>query len=437
MSNYGEQIKKTRTLLGILQKDLTDSGLSRVHICDLENGKSKLVTIKALRLYEKFIYFSLLRNIEIDIDFDKLFNEDSEYFILKECYKEIYYLKGSEVELSSEKLIHTLNRFKNKNLKKTKFFLLSTIAEGFYKLKDYEESYIFYVEALTSLKYDLDLLNIEIFESTLKSFQVVSAKLDKGVDVVKFYEDLILYQRSNKLQVSKYAFYNLALFEKIAQNYESSLTHLDKHIRLYPKMALDEKFDVQIMRAAVLMNVGEYNNALSIYSLLIDTVDASNDPKRLSMVCSNAINFVVKKNIPDQSDFLNLCFEIISKILKDNREIFSNRYNVYSNLGQVLMYVNAYKESMKYFMQAFKEYAKSKLSYKYDYLILLEESFSSFKSNKKLDELVNMFIIVTVEELDNMEKILYYKILSKILFDQNSIDENIIRNLKNIFNTGG
>lgn len=415
---YGLQIKRARKKLKIIQEDLTDSGISRVHICDIESGKSKLVAVKAMKMYEKLLYFSLLQDCKIEINFDGLFLSESEYHYIKKCYNELFSIIHKK-KVSEDRLYKLLNDYRHKDLKRLKFFWLTTIADGFNKLGNYKESYRYYFDALSTIKYDLNELNYALYERSILSFHNVSAKIGRASCLIDLYDDLLKYLEYNNLQVNRSIYYNLSLLEKRLGNNEKSLELIDKYNHLHANMPLSKKINVQIIRASLLISLDNYTEAMNIYSFILPKINLETDSNRFIEACSEIVNCIVANNLEYQA-ILSLCEELILKLISTRSNKAANTSKAYTYLGKIYESREMKADAYKAYLKSFKTFEND---LEYEFLVLIENSYNCYRLNNEIDKLARHFLNVNYEILENDDKLFYCRILSIFMFDCNSLDK--------------
>lgn len=425
--NFGKEFKKTRTKLGLLQKDLSDSGISRNHISDIESNKSAITPVKALKLYEKLVYFSLISDIEIDIKFDSIFKSDSIYFIMKKCYEDIIYMKKNLHNYLWNDCINILHEYQNKNLGTINFFLLITLADKLTKNEDYEHAYQLYRNALLTLRYDLNNLNIVTFENALENFVHISTTIQKTDFVVELYKDIENFKIKKNLTFRNNTYYTMYIFEKNRSNMVSALKYLDKYIQANYSISFNDKINMQLERALILINLNRFDDAINIYSTLIGIIDSKKYPENMIEICSSTINTIVKHNIANQNHLLNIASKSLNFFSDKN-----NNFKLIINLGQVESYIGNHITAKKYFLKAFSEYERFFNNKSTDYLNIIIDSFTSFKESNSLPRLVRTFMKIKLNNLDDNGQILYYKILSKFLYNQEHLNDKLINNLKSL-----
>lgn len=428
---YGDQIKEARIQLGITQKDLVDSGISRVHITDLESGKSKLVKVKAHKIYLQLVFLALSKKIPLHLNFDPLFAKDDHYFHIKRCYEDlrVYIEKDSAVSL--EKNNQVFHSHINHDIGPLKFILLSFTGSTYLAFNENTKAYECLKDALNTCKYDLNPTVLPIFQETFTHFRVLCANLCLGHEVLKIYKTLNFYCMVNQVPYKKFTYFNMALFEKINKNYARALEYLNKQVEVEPIISCQDNIDYQITRAAILMHLGHYVDAINIYTTLLTKSKDSIHPKKLSIACSSLIHFIVKYKIHHQAELLQVCNEVLVDLLEDRPHLFKNRFKTYSNLGQVAFYEGAFKKSLDFFNKAFTAYGTSDLNYGVDYITLITEAYPTYMKTGHTSSLYRVLMKFDLAGACDKSRSLYMTLLANLMYNQSTIkDKHFISLMK-------
>jgi len=419
--NYGDQIKQARIQLGLLQKDLIDSGISRVHITDLESGKSNLVKVKAIKIYEKLTYYSLVKRIPIQLTFDPLLSDNETYQDMKACYRDLCPYLTKDQYISNYDNCRIYSHHINKKIGSMIFFLLSLTGSKALENDDKQLAYKNLKGALISMQYHLKEDIIDYFDDIFYDFKKVCYHLSIGEEVISIYMHLNNFLLTHDMPLRRYTYFNMALFEKISHNYQQALDYLNKQITTEPIISLQDNIDYQITRAAILMHLGHYADAINIYALLLSDRDKMDEVDQLSIVCSNIIHFIVKFDIQHQESLLSISRSILEESLETNKKQLSDRYKAYSNLGQVAFYEGKYTQACRYFTQAFQSYDHQNLTYTIDYLTLIEEALPCFLENDQVTQIISYLSQYKMQEAKDKEKLLYTSILTKVIYKYSGI----------------
>lgn len=413
MKTIGDQIREARKLLKLKQIQLTDAGISRVHISDVEHGKSKLVTGKAIKIYKKLLFYSLLKNIKVELSFDSIVDSD-DYHLLKSYYDAFDF----DDKLSLKKGV-SLNDFENtykfSKLGDLGIFYHHVLSTSNIEDKSFEKAYYHCNESLILQISILKNETLPFFEDTFKSFRKIASKLEKGHQVVRHYMTLIDYYQLHRMPIQKYTYFNIALFSKMDHDYNQALQYINLEIEHNPECSTEDYLDYQYTKASILMYLNRQDEALEIYNHLLLLKDIENHPKKWSIVCSNFIHFACKYRIEKEKKLVLLCKNQLEKLLETEPEMFYQRYKTFSNLGQACHFLDRDDDAKAYFKKAFDAYTNSHIPYAYNYLELIQEALISnyFSEETCIIKCLNK---VSFEALSLKEENLYKAILIKFMF---------------------
>lgn len=410
--NYGLQIRETRKKLGLTQTHLTSSGISRVYITDLESGKAILepdIPNKVERAYQismKLMYFSLVKDIHVEINFDDLFPKDHLYFISKACYETIISISDNETEASLKALEDI---YLNQPIDYLKFFLLKSIGEVYEKLKLMDNAIRVYRLALRSFKYKLVDSFVDIYKSTLYNYLFLVDDIDDSKEIVDLFEFVLSYSMAHNISLKNYDYYNMALFSLKAFAYEEGLGYIEQQEKYYSS-GLDDDVSYKIIKTGLLQGLGKYDEAHRVYKELM-TYDSIDSRSKL-LIHSNYINFIAKYAYNDQ--LLRKSMDVVEAMIQEDIKV--NHYT-YGNLGQGYFKLKEYEKAYDQFTLAFKDYKKSDNVTMHNYLTLITEAYLTYTKLHKCYELIDYLKVIELDDLHSKEKTLLMEIIINLLYD--------------------
>jgi tetratricopeptide (TPR) repeat protein len=404
-------IRTARQTLGITQTDLTSPGLSRVYITDLESGKATLSpnipnkVTRAFQIYKKLIYFSLIKKIPLELDFDELFDQSHEYYKYKTCYEDIMSL-----ESDSQFDILYLNEleidYMAQNLEDFKIFLLVALARR-YKPLDSSKATELYRIALTISKYKINKSIMEYYKDVLYEYMIISNDEANSLVIVDLFEYINQYSEANNIAIGKYVYYNIALHYKKAFNYKKSNHYIELQKTYYPG-DYEDYLSNQIIKAGNHSSLGEITETIAIYDELF-RIDDKYKPQLL-MIYSNAINFIVKHQL-DQKMMLETSIQGIESLVKYHYTESRIKHYTFANLAQGYAQLKRFEEAYIQFNNAFKELEKENAITSYSYLMVATESFKTYIALNKAQEILLYLAPLKFDTLSEREKILYMRII--------------------------
>lgn len=410
--NYGLQIRETRKKLGLTQTHLTSSGISRVYITDLESGKAILepdIPSKVERAYQitmKLMYFSLVKDIPIDLTFDDLFPKDHLYFVSKACYETILHVKENETKASLKSLEDI---YLNQPIDYLKFFLLKSIGQVYEKLSLKDSAIRVYQLALRSFKYKLEKSFIDVYKTTLYNYLFLVDDIDDSKEIVDLFEFVLSYSMTHNLSLNKYDYYNMALFSLKAFAHEAGLGYIEEQANYYSG-GPDDDVSYGIVKTGLLQGLKKYEEAQLVYDELL-TYESIDDHSKL-LIHSNHINFI--SNYSNNDDLLKKSMAVVEELLR--KKVKANHYT-YGNLGQGYHRLKAFEKAYEQFVLAFKAYDLSDNVTMHNYLTLISEAYLTFTRLHKCDELISYLEKIKLDDLHSREKNLFMKIIINLLYD--------------------
>jgi len=415
--SYSQIIRESRKKLGITQTDLTSPGISRVYITDIESGKATFQASipnkvnRAFQIYKKLLEFSLIKNTPLDLNFDALFPENHPYFKIKSCY--LYLLELKSVKVFNENLLSKSQTFIDYELENIKFYLIAQLAIS-YRHHDIDLSRKYFRIALISQKYNINKHNIEFYINIINHFIYIANDEINASVIVEALDYVITFSEKNALKINTHIYYHMALYNKIAFNFEESI----KYLKIVEDTASLSQYDYikcEIIKAGSYNSLNKNEEALDIFLQLISMDNDYNDLKMLYY--GNCINFIVKNKL-DQTEIVNQCIESLSYIVGNYEQKIEA--NTYSNLGQGYAYNNQYDQAYICFEKAFEVLREDKNATLYNLLMVITESFVTYMNIDKLDELIGYLKTVTTTTFTDKENILYMKVLLTLThYDKN------------------
>ena len=409
--DYSQTIRTARNKLGITQTDLTSPGLSRVYITDIESGKATLSpnipnkVTRAFQIYKKLIYFSLIKKVHIELDFDELFDQSHDYFRYKTCYEDIITLQSDSVFD-----LHYLNELEidyvTQDLEELKIFLLVALARR-YKVFNKAKSTELYRVALTTSKYKINKHILDYYKAVLFEYMSLCDDESNSLVIIELYEYINQYSESNNIAIGKYAYYNIALYYKKAFMYKESNQYIKLQETYYPG-DYEDYLTNQIIKAGNHSKLNELDDALILYSKLFKIDEKYKS--QLLMIHSNAINCIVTHQL-DEKDILLTSINYLESLVKSHYEASRVKHYTYANLAQGYAYLDQLEEAYNQFEKAFLLLEKESVITRYSYLIVITECFKTYINLDKSDDLLDYLKPLNYNSLSEREKILYMRII--------------------------
>lgn len=414
MTYYGGLIKQTREQLHLFQKDLSDSGISRVYVSDLESGKTNPTPIKALKIYENFLFQSCLKSIPVKIEFDFLLKKSTLYWTLKNCYESILKLNSFHkgiTNLSEKTIENYVSLYQHEDIKRLKYFFFINIAYSYLKIGNNEKSYIFFVSALRLWQYDLKFENLRSYENSLNSFIKLCDSMNSTDYIVDFINCINYFKKDNNLNIDAISYYNLASIEQKRNNFDNALKHINKYIdNISATEFIKLKYNILILKSTILVDLKKYKTGISIIERLLETPENLDNFCYLQGISYSAIKFIINNNLQGYNELLN---KSINNLLMIKKIIGVLPIDILIKIGELYYFRKNYSQSYEFYRQAIEANHQNNLSNQH-FEIIISSSKTYMKLNKG-SELLRLMESVAVEKLTINESIKYYKLLSHIM----------------------
>lgn len=417
--------------LNLEKNELKYSILSKDEFKHFELGTLKLKPNKLFLIFKELLLFSLLKRIKINLNFDEFLLHKPEYLILLDFYEEIFRLKEKE-SFDKDDIQNFITKYDIIYFDEYIFFIFSYSGKKYYDLKYFYMAFELTLKSLSLWKNQLSLKKIISFELAHNDLQDISQSLNIFFDALFYYNIIIDYKNSNQLKLDVFTYHNIALFHRIAGNINESFFYLRKFKTTNGDLNESDNIRYKLAITMTTLLANDFEKAAELYTELLIEIDEDKYPHFLSYVCTNSILAIVNLKIQNIDSLLELSYQILIKMISENKTFVKNRYLLYSHIGLALAFVKSYLESLIYFYDAFRIYEELKLPKDYRYFSLLFESYDSFKNTNKLNNLVELF-------LDNYEHTLNFsnykfethtnKLLSQFFLDKEFISLKLFNKL--------
>lgn len=407
--------------------------MSREYISDVERGKSKLITRKAQALIHKLLINSLSKNIYIPLKMDEHLINELDLLDILNCYEILFNQKENLVS-NPEKYLLNLIEIVTIPYSDFRFFVLVEISKQYTILNNIEFAYRYMTTALEIAFQNYNDSSIFNIEMNLKHYRQLAFRLEKGIDIIRFYNQLINNNSILEQASPPFMYYNLALFEKIESDYVSSLTHLEIELDCNQNMMKSDYIDLLILKASLLFKLNRYHEAINIYNkIMIGEFEYLSTSRRI-MICNNIMFFIVINNITDELQLLKKTQSYLLNLIQKKPELFEKRHRIYANLG-LLYFVKSDKTLSKtYFKKAFAIYSNSYSTINSEYINLLSESFESFIDTVDWNFFLEKVNETNIEELNSNSKEQFLNIITRIFYNDLDRHNPLINSLISYMN---
>jgi HTH-type transcriptional regulator, quorum sensing regulator NprR len=314
----GEKVRQLRKQLEMRQEDLSSDSLSRPYLSMIEMGKRSLSNNVAKILAQKFNKRAEELHADLHIDADFIIrtpSEDAEKYCLEK-------LDTAEPQDDLNEIIEISTQFNLENIK----------AKAYQKLGDLSFDNHDCINAFANYDMALDSCR-NANEHDAEPYLYNRLGRCKSI-LLQYEEALLYYKRANysstiyeNSKILKLSIYNMAVCYKKLNDVKMALHYIDKCLSMFTE---DDDFNkfiyVNILKATCYESENNIDDALSVYSSLINEFPNSQDPL-LGIIYNNLGLLYLKKDdyvtsleyfnqaqkIRMQKDKLNLSHTIIEK----------------------------------------------------------------------------------------------------------------------------
>ena len=410
----GENLKRIRKDLNLKQHEIAGNDITRNLISLIENNKTPIYYNVANIISKNINRILYERGLDTYIQAEDILNPEryearsiaNNYIKMleKHLQEENYNLKVDE--------LNEIENFLNKwNFVDKKVKIYQLLGEIYYKAKDYNREYYYYIKAL----------EISYEHPNMKDRYKLILRLVYNCILTKKYHEAIrlcefaLSTQENLADRQKGIFhYNLALSYCYLNDYYTAMDHII-HAKYYiPCDNYEYMKKILLLEGTCNVEVKNYDIALRIYDKLLKIID-ENNPETLSLIYNNILQIYIRKNKKSK------VIEYHKKILGLLKHIDKHSYylaEILINIANTYNYLEDYESYEKYLKMALslsKENNNKNLISKaiallanyymkkeqFDKIKILLEDFEKEVFNFKLDENILTFLQIIYYFINN------------------------------------
>lgn len=425
--SQGENLKRLRKLYRFKQNEITGEHITRNLISLIENNKTPLNEKTAKILAENMNKLAKARNINFFFEPEDLLYPER-YEAKKSVYSQIEDLKKFthlDILNLETKLKSIESYFIKWDLPYEKFITYETVGDLYFKEKQYEKSYIFYIKAFEN---GSKLSNIDSIGAIILKLTRCSFKLNKFEEVINFSNLINTFSHKISNNILAGILFNRALAFKYLKLYDKSLNCIKKLEDIIDSSNLLRYSDLLILKASCLKSKKNYDEALKILYSLIDKLNENYIENKM-LTYLNILDIYCsmnsKKNI-----------QIILNELSEMTAFFQNpsayEPDFYYQVALAYKQLNDYSLAESHFIKALNS------SKKYNELIVYIDSLSqllnlyiSLNAIEKIESFKNELLNLFCSNLLNDNKLIFQLIK---FYNDNNLNAKINEILKTILN---
>lgn len=398
LMNYGEVIRSTREHLDLFQRDLSNTNLSRNLLSNIEHGKTSLTPNKALMIYKSLVEHALLKDIEIDIEFDILLATNDEYRVFKLVYETCKRLKHHHVPEEDLYIVEkTLKKWK---LGSIEFFYLTRKAQS--KHFENEVRTQAYMDSLDYVIQNKDYKFIEQYGRSLHEMTLVMSLNDANTKPLKYvvqYEDFL---RDGGHKIPPNLYYNLALYYRRNRQYDLAQLNVDKFLATDPNDRL--RINILITQGLITTYCASPIKGLYHFLEILEHKSIEANQKAKAMILGNIVFVAWRFNIELSHERLIAYAEEMTSIINHHQEQLRNistLTRVKSSIALAYYLTGDYDKAKLLFDNIWKNISTEL------YLIyaeVLSESFDTYLATNNLDFIVDKAMEINYNKLSLNQK---------------------------------
>lgn len=330
----GQKIKRIRKMLGITQRKLGATFVTRSMISQLENEKSKLTPYLAMKLSKRINEIADKEEIDLNIDSSFLLEsmEMQAIRILENDLRELKILKMSDKQLEfNEKIIEVEKKLEKIDLyDKVKLYELS--ADFYFEKYDFEEAEVYILKCLKMVVRNRDEKSTIKLIAKLMRIYGSMEKYKAVISLAAYVNKLISKQHVIEADIIKNIYFDQALALKKLGEYDKCIELLNK-IRVNFSINKKKILDMDMLEANCYLELQDYKKVEQIYLRILNKSVDIDYNLIAALACANLAELYFKiKKISLAEDYIERAVGI--KNINDDSiisQIYYERFKIYSS----------------------------------------------------------------------------------------------------------
>lgn len=440
MINIGNDIKKTRHKLGITQKDLAGTYMSRNNLSEIENGNVILTAKNALHLFQQLLYFSVLRKYELPIVFDEILEKSEykdEYNNTKksmEYHKALLEIKDCALEDIEYNQINRLYQKINHNMLRA--VLYTSLGEFLEISANKKEALSAYLKAFDAIRTENETAMLPSLFDKIAPLMFHLALYEEFTSLAIAY---IYELKAKKIKIESKIYFNMCIAYSNNAQLTEALDSIEQYLaydysyinfseglllkaNIYSSLKKREiAKDLYMQSSALFLEKGDYNNYFLTLSNIIDLLVSQG---------IEAVNNEIKATIIDSIDYY----------IHDLKQKLTQRYvesinlaKILTNIAKGLAFLGRYEEAISLFETIFEiDLENEKFTH---YFRAIRISIPTYVALGRIKELYHTHVKLAdlpIIKWSKQLKKIYEEVLLKIGVEIVDSKDEVI---KDIFNT--
>lgn len=359
----------------ISQKELAGESMSRSHLAMIETGKNSLNDHIAATLVENFNKILRDRGINQTIKLEKLMEtKEMQVERLKNSF-----LEKLEDDENLEVTVSEIESYASEYDMETKISLYQKIGDLFYDKENYHRAASFYLRIINDLIIIRDLDRLGKISLSLLRIYINNENFMAAVDLENLIKSEINDFNMPEQAIILFNFGFVYDSLKISDKALSYFSEVEKFITNKEKL-----FDVKNLQALSFVDLGNFNEAISIYRSLMLKYKSS--IHKLIINDNLLYTFKVKNDEEKIKFYYRKCKNLVKEQLANHNYSDIGIEEALFSLGEVALQLGKKKDAIVYFSELCNEKSQRKIDFKFQAI----KKLLNILSKKDIDKVLNL-----------------------------------------------
>lgn len=384
----GKKIKTIRRNLKLKQHDIVGNQITRNLISAIENDKATLTKNTAIIIANNINKICKERELDFRISDDYLMqNEYDQVCVIADEYIKKLSTLDTKNNLNEEEFEEMDIFLTSWNLRHRRANLYEIIGDIYKNKEFYEKQYHYYSKAWQIYTTISDYKDLPKFAINFSSNCIKTGRYDEVISINRLV--LVKIDKITNLYTSK-IHYNNALSYKALKLYNEALSELEKCESYLEEdnMSLFKK--VTILKANSYKILGKDNEAIDLYTNLLERMTLEKDIDEISLVYANILDLSIQNNNKDKvieyKDSLSSLLPLIN-----NNSLYLGIF--YFNLAKAFEFLSQETACSNFFIASIKKLNEQNLIPKH--IDFISYIFDYFKSREDINNLNYIISVIS------------------------------------------